>query len=165
MSYLSRLKARIEEKPQRAELTKLTKGASVSFVSSQGDGFCRNEPVEDAISEAVLHAIEERAAICANCVPSIYLDSWARHCHQRPKHIAELHWYRAIDDGGRFLDQWGNEAAALGWTASDLFNVPREGQPGGLIWQLTGDRIETLSGGHARIGNGRSIERRKCDIS
>ena len=32
-------------------------------------------------------------------------------------------WQRLINDGGVFLDLWGNEASALGWTVADVFGV------------------------------------------
>jgi hypothetical protein len=30
------------------------------------------------------------------------------------------------------------------WTAGELFDVPRDGRPGGLVWQLKGERVGTL---------------------
>jgi hypothetical protein len=32
-------------------------------------------------------------------------------------------WQRAVEDGQRFLAQWGEQAKALGWTARDLFGL------------------------------------------
>jgi hypothetical protein len=32
-------------------------------------------------------------------------------------------WRRAIIDAGRFLDQWGAQAAALGWGTLDIFGA------------------------------------------
>ena len=42
-------------------------------------------------------------------------------------------WRQAIDDAGRFLDQWGNLADSFGWLRGDLFDVPRDGAMG-LVW-------------------------------
>lgn len=89
-------------------------------------------------AESVRDAIEERAALCAGIVPAPYLDAWARLNHQKPMGVSEADWNRAVDDGGRFLDRWGREAAEWGWTAGELFDVPREGHAGGLIWRLAG---------------------------
>ena len=52
----------------------------------------------------------------------------------------------SFSDGGRFLDLWGTDAAAMRWTAGELFDVPRDGRPGGLVWQLKGERVGTLGG-------------------
>ena len=43
MSYLARLKTLLHEKHLLEELTKPTKGASVSFVSDHGSPFCVDE--------------------------------------------------------------------------------------------------------------------------
>ena len=99
-------------------------------------------------------AIEERAALAADRVPACYLDAWARLQCQRPLLLAEGDWRRAIDDAGRFLDAWGDEAAAIQWTPDELFNFAR-----GLVWRLAGERVETLGADHARLGDGRIVER------
>ena len=57
MSYLARLKTLLHERPLPQELTKPTKGASVSFVSDQGSRFCAGEDAD---------AIEERAGLAAD---------------------------------------------------------------------------------------------------
>ena len=84
MSYLPRLKAKICKKPLPPELPKLTKGASVSFVSNQGGRFCWNAPGEDALREALRDAVEERRAIIAETCPALYADVVARLSHQKP---------------------------------------------------------------------------------
>jgi hypothetical protein len=58
-------------------------------------------------------AIEERKGLAADRVPAMYLDVWARLNHQRPFDVSEPEWRLALDDGGRFLDAWGEDAAAL----------------------------------------------------
>ena len=68
----------------------------------------------------------------------------------------------ALDDAGRFLDAWGGRAAAMQSSAGDLFGVPCEGQPGGLIWRLKGGRVEALGWDHARLGDERIIERERA---
>jgi hypothetical protein len=152
MSYLARLKAINREKLLPGKLPELTKGASVSFVSTQGEGFCRNEPNEAEILE--------RAGMCADCVPAIYLDTWARLNHQKPMRVSEAEWRQMQDDGGRFLDRWGSKAEQWGWTAGDLFEVPREGQRGGLIWFLVGERVDAFGPEHCRAASGRIFDRR-----
>jgi hypothetical protein len=65
---------------------------------------------------------------------------------------------RAIEDGSQFLEQWGDKAKALGWTAQDLFGlppVPDHPSPTyrrlsrydgtGLIWLLHGRVVVALT--------------------
>ena len=104
-------------------------------------------------------AIEERAGLAADSVPPAYLDAWARLNHQKPATVSEAEWRLAIDDGGRFLDAWGGDAATMRWTPGELFDVPRDGRPGGLVWQLKGERVGTLGEDRARLTHGRMIKR------
>jgi hypothetical protein len=75
-----------------------------------------------------------------------------------PDRISHDRWRQAVADGARFLAQWGERAAALGWTARDLFglaDVPdRTGSnyqrlarydQTGLIWLLQGRRVVELT--------------------
>jgi hypothetical protein len=111
------------------------------------------------LPETIEYAISERAALCAGCVPAVYLDAWARLNHQKPLRMADVEWRLALDDGGRLLDRWGSEAALWGWTAGDLFDVPRDGQEGGLIWFLAGERVEAFGPDHAVAQSGRVFDR------
>ena len=97
--------------------------------------------------------------MAASSVPAVYLDAWARLNHQKPIAISESEWRQAIDDGGLFLDNRGEEATELQWSAGELFDVPREGAPGGLIWQLKGERVEALGEDHVCLGDGRMVGR------
>ena len=101
-----------------------------------------------------LDAIEERAALAADCVPACYLDAWARLQCQKPASVSEAEWRRALDDGGRFLDAWGEDAAALGWMPGDLFDMTA-----GLVWRLVGERVAALRPDHARLADGRTVIR------
>ncbi len=117
------------------------------------------EPRRAAIaSDEIAFAIEERAALAAESVPACYLDAWARLQCQRPLSVAESDWRRAIDDGGRFLDAWGADAAAKQWGAGELFDVPLEDRPGGLVWQLRGEGLDALGEDRARLADGRTIK-------
>ena len=98
-------------------------------------------------------AIAERAAL-ADRVPARYRDAWARLCHQKPAGVSEAGWRLALDDGGRFLDAWGSEAAKLGWTVGALFDVAN-----GLIWRLAEGSVVELRAGSARTDGGRMIAR------
>ena len=90
--------------------------------------------------------------MAADSVPAVYLKTWARINHRKPLRVSEADWRRALNDGGLFLDAWAGEAAALGWPAVRIFDVPA-----GLIWRLRGERVETLGADHAWLGDGRTI--------
>jgi hypothetical protein len=111
------------------------------------------------LPESDRDAIEERAALCAGSVPAIYLDAWARLNCQKPLRVSDAEWFRAVNDGGLFLDCWGSEAALWGWSAGDLFDIPHDGQRGGLIWFIAGERIEAFGPEHARLSDERIFER------
>ena len=55
-------------------------------------------------------------------------DGWAR-CFARlepalaPAGFSDCEWRELLQDGNRFFEQWGPQAAELGWTALDLFGV------------------------------------------
>jgi hypothetical protein len=103
--------------------------------------------------------IDERAALAVDRVPDCYLDAWARLNHQKPVPTSDAQWSRAVNDAGRFLDDWGDEAAAMQWSAGELFDIPREGQPGGIVWQLRGESPDALGADHVRLSDGRVIAR------
>jgi hypothetical protein len=71
-----------------------------------------------------------------------------------------------VEDGRRFLAQWGDQAAALGWTVRDLFglhSIPERPAPSyqrlsrydqtGLIWLLQGRPVAALTNATASIKN------------
>jgi hypothetical protein len=109
-------------------------------------------------SEAV-DPIEERAGLAADGVPAVYLDAWARLNCRKPASVPEAEWRLALNAGGLFLDAWGPDAAALGWTPGTLFDVTA-----GLVWQLAGERVETLGPDHARLGDGRTLQQAKASM-
>jgi hypothetical protein len=77
---------------------------------------------------------------------------------KRPEYVDHERWQHAVADGQRFLAQWSEKAAALGWSARDLFGlsaVPERPAPNyrrlsrydqtGLIWLLQGRRVAALT--------------------
>jgi hypothetical protein len=116
-----------------------------------------NENEENATADAgaLLDTIEERAGLAADRVPVAYLDVWARLNHQRPFDVSEAEWRLALDDGGRFLDAWGGEAAEAGWTPGELFDVMA-----GLVWRLAGEQVDAIGVDRVRLNDGRTIMRR-----
>jgi hypothetical protein len=95
-----------------------------------------------------------------------------------PTYVEPRRWHRAVEDGRRFLAQWGEQAAALGWAAKDLFglfSVPDKPGPNfnrlsrydatGLIWLLEGRTVSALSSDTAviRTPTGATLKYRKAN--
>ncbi len=69
--------------------------------------------------------------------------------------MTEGDWLRALDDGGRFLDDFGEKAAEIGWRPGELFDVGR-----GLVWSLRGERVLAIGTHGVRLSNGLVLHRR-----
>jgi hypothetical protein len=74
------------------------------------------------------------------------------------RQVDAANWQQAIEDGHRFLTQWGKQAEALGWAPTELFGLhrpPERPAPNyrrlsrydqtGLVWLLRGRRIVELT--------------------
>ena len=94
---------------------------------------------------------------------ALVLPMLREHC---PDHVERGRWQQAVEDGRRFLDKWGEQAAALGWTPRDLFGLqksPDQPHPSyrrlsrydetGLIWLLQGRPVVALTDATAAIEN------------
>jgi hypothetical protein len=81
-----------------------------------------------------------------------------------PDFIEPKRWQQVIEDGHRFLVQWGEQAEALGWTTQELFGlypVPVKPHPSfqrlarydstGLIWLLHGRPVLKMTANSAAI--------------
>jgi len=97
-------------------------------------------------------------------IPEPYAFSIAALERRCPDHIDTADWQQAIEDGRRFLRRWGEQAATIGWTARDLFGLPRSPEKPapnyrrlsrydetGLIWLLRGRQVMALSDATAAI--------------
>ena len=65
-------------------------------------------------------------------------------------------WRQVIGDAARFIDEWGAQADALGWTVGDIFGcnsrAPRAGVDAlGLVALVRGGRVKALTADTARI--------------
>jgi hypothetical protein len=81
-----------------------------------------------------------------------------------PDYVDTDSWSAAITDAGAFLLTWGTQAAALGWTAQDLFRLhepPARPHPSysrlsrydciGLVWMLRGCPVVAMTTTSAAI--------------
>jgi hypothetical protein len=102
----------------------------------------------------------ERAAIAvvdAN-VPPAYAGAWAAFQIRNPPHVSAAEWYRAVDDAGRFLDEWAGLALDFGWQPNDIFG------PDGLAWFCGGERIWALGPHNAVTTDGRAFTRTTVNL-
>jgi hypothetical protein len=85
-------------------------------------------------------------------------------CERCPDYVEADRWEQAVEDGRRFLAKWGDKAAALGWTARDLFGLhipPEQPHPSyqrlsrcdelGLVWLLSGRPVVALTATSAAV--------------
>jgi hypothetical protein len=83
-----------------------------------------------------------------------------------PDRVPTDRWQRCVEDGRRFLAQWGSQAEALGWSNRDLFGLhtpPADPHPSysrlsrydatGLVWLLQGRPVVALTADTAAIEN------------
>lgn len=116
-----------------------------------------------ALDEAA--ALHERAAIIAEGtgVPIAWAEGFAALDRSWPvAGFTREQWRQVIDDGGRFLDRWGAEAARLGWRAVDVFGATRSlsanmsprdevGQRVGLALMIGGGVVTAIAEDRATV--------------
>ena len=157
-------------------LTKPDKTSSVSFVSGQSMGFSGVEPraretdaapdMQNLISSGIEKHCRSNRQNRQNIVAAPFpyaeaLDQLEREC---PDYVDAERWQHCLIDAQRFLAEWGEKAAALGWTAHDLFGLaPIPDKPKlsferlsrydatGLIWLLGGRRVIAMTDSTAAI--------------
>ena len=141
----------LRQRPQQLRQLRQLRFENGSWQKSANAGV--SEPATEPIG-GDFDAIEERAALVSETCPAPFVDAFARLNHQKPSAVSAARWRLALDDGGRFLDAWGPEAAALRWTPGDLFDAMS-----GLVWRLTGECVEAIGEDHFRLSDGRTIRR------
>jgi hypothetical protein len=113
----------------------------------------RTPPVATVASPDFQNEIEERSALIqfGAGVARDWADRFARlDLAAPPNGFSPKHWRLIIDDGGRFLDRWAGEAAALGWQAADVFGV-HPGAPSmrfdemGLVPLINGGEVVSIT--------------------
>jgi hypothetical protein len=99
--------------------------------------------------------VAERAAIAIELggVPPAYADAWAAFQTRKPGRVSEAEWFRAVDDAGRFLDEWAGLALDFGWRPLDIFG------PDGLALFCAGERVRALGPDNAITASGRIFAR------
>jgi hypothetical protein len=96
--------------------------------------------------------------------PGSYASAVAALRAECPAYVDAADWQQAIEDGHRFVTQWGKQAEALSWSPAELFGLhipPEKPAPNyrrlarydqtGLIWLLHGRRVVELTKDRAVI--------------
>ena len=102
---------------------------------------------------------EERAALVeyGADVPREWAEGFARLTVEPPPDGISIEtWSAVVDDAARFLDDWGRKAAALGWSATDVFGLsiqpPRiRSEMAGLLPLVAGGTVVAISSASATI--------------
>ena len=120
-----------------------TPGANTAAATfKDNEGF--EEPYRDSIPDPV--EFEERSAIVqyGAGVPRDWAGGFARLDRAvPPKGFSPARCQRVIDDGGRFIDRWASQAAALGWDTVAVFGV----DPAAPGWRLDNAGLVVLIDG------------------
>ena len=117
----------------------------------------------DLIAAAKANKESLRALLIAN-PGQRYAIVLAKLVSECPQLIEPEAWQLAVADAKAFLDKWGTQAAALGWTARELFGLHPVPEPPaasfrrlsrydstGLIWALQGRPVVALTAETAAI--------------
>ena len=96
---------------------------------------------------------EERAALVeyGADVPREWAEGFARLTVEPPPDGISIEtWSAVVDDAARFLDDWGRKAAALGWSATDVFGLsiqpPRiRSEMAGLLPLVAGGTVVAIA--------------------
>jgi hypothetical protein len=161
MSRWAKTFAALSARPDRLDTVRHSDGLpstvshTVDSVTAAGTPF---EPPIPRPTDRVLatwsEVEEERAAIVEydGGIPRAWAEGFARlDPNQPPADVPPNRWRRFVDDVGSFLDgPFCAVAAALGWTAFDLFGADRDRPFArvdqlGLLWLLEGDRLDLLT--------------------
>lgn len=116
-------------------------------------------PQASATDQSFETDFEERAAVVEYQagVPREWVEGYSRlQCLPPPPDISPKRWQQIIDDGGRFLDQWADQANRLGWTTLEVFGISLRAPEQrldmrGLVPALGGHRIIMLTAVAATI--------------
>lgn len=90
-------------------------------------------------------------------VPALYSAGFARLQLTPPPGLSIPQWLQTVDDAGRLLDAFGQQAQAMGWREGDLF------RPDGLVRMLQGAHVVTITATMAALSDGRLFRRAGAD--
>lgn len=102
--------------------------------------------------------LDEREAMAlVGDVPPAYARAFAALQCEAPEGLSLARHDELMDDAGRLLDAWGEDAERLGWSAADLIGPDPSPEP--LAWALQGADVTRLSRDGADLSDGRKYRR------
>lgn len=159
MAYLDRLKALESQTHLHEAPPKPPKPPFAGFEGSPGRGDCEKL--------ASLSDFEERAAIVQEgaSVPREWAEGFATlEARPVPRGVDAAQWLAMMNAAGRFLDEWGAKAAALGWTAGELFALDPDSPMGrldrrGAGFFLARRQVVAITATEITVKTGEAIQR------
>lgn len=107
-------------------------------------------------------ALDEREAMALEGgVPPAFARAFAALQFEAPEGVSLARHEEMMDDAGRLLDAWGEEAERLGWSAADLIGPDPSPEP--LAWALKGATIARIHRNGATLSDGRKYRRVSTD--
>ena len=94
-------------------------------------------------------------------IPPRYLRAWNDLLSQCPAGVNAAVCETAIYDSAALFGTWGAELDRLHWTPGNLFDVPHDNKPGGLVWHLRGDHVLALGTERAFTQTGCVFDRKR----
>jgi hypothetical protein len=93
----------------------------------------RPDELADECDEVLAERRDKTVATTDTCndISAVFTGAYSRLLQTCPDKVDQDQWLRARADACTFLATWGEQAAALGWTADDLFGLhqPPRGRP------------------------------------
>ena len=91
-------------------------------------------------------------------VPQRYEAAWRALLAQCPPAVDPFTWEAAIYDAAILFGDFGKLLDEYRWPPGDLFDVPHDGKPGGLIWAIKGSPVVAIGRDMAHTEAGRIWE-------
>ncbi|WP_139139172.1 hypothetical protein [Sphingobium phenoxybenzoativorans] len=159
MSYMDRLKAKIAETHYPNEPTKPPEPSFVGFEGDPGRQILEKcvsslPRQNDAPTGIQVQLTASPETFCNQNSQLLWREGIASLDPEKPR--GGFHWRRwdhLVADCVLIFNEYGEQAAATGWTAEDLFGVDPSGASGtivgGLAWRLEGRKLLTVEVGIA----------------
>jgi len=88
-------------------------------------------------------------------VPARHQPAWEALFVRCPPDVTPYVWQGAIFDAAGLFGDFGALIDEYRWAPIDLFDVPHDGRPGGLIWFIKGSPVIAIGRGMAQCQDGR----------